>query len=93
MLQRNLASILDDVTKDDATATPATVTFIDLDDNGVADICQLRAGDLDLNGVIDQSDMSVLLNMLNTEPVLGIGDMDGNGVIDSTDIGVLLQMN
>ena len=93
MLQRNLASILDDVIKDDATATPTAVTAIDLDDNGVADICQLRAGDLDLNGVIDQSDMNVLLNMLNTEPVLGIGDMDGNGVIDSTDIGVLLQMN
>ena len=80
---------------DDAIATtPTVVTAIDLDHNGVADICQLRAGDLDLNGVIDESDMSVLLNMMNTEPVLGIGDMDGNGVIDSGDVGALmLQMN
>jgi len=38
--------------------------------------------------------MSVLLNMMNTEPVLGIGDMDGNGVVDSGDVGALmLQMN
>ena len=60
----------------------------------MADICQLRAGDFDLNGMIDERDMSVLLNMMNTEPVLGIGDMDGNGVIDSADIGALmLQMN
>ena len=80
---------------DDAIASPpSAVIAIDLDHNGVADICQLRAGDFDLNGMIDERDMSVLLNMMNTEPVLGIGDMDGNGVIDSADIGALmLQMN
>ena len=80
---------------DDAIASPpSAVIAIDLDHNGVADICQLRAGDFDLNGMIDERDMSVLLNMMNTEPVLGIGDMDGNGVIDSADVGALmLQMN
>ena len=57
-------------------------------------MCQLRGGDFDLNGMIDERDMSVLLNMMNTEPVLGIGDMDCNGVIDSGDVGALmLQMN
>ena len=82
-------------TSNDAIASPpSAVIAIDLDHNGVADICQLRAGDFDLNGMIDERDMSVLLNMMNTEPVLGIGDMDGNGVIDSADVGALmLQMN
>ena len=55
-----------------------------------ADICQLRDGDLDLNGVIDERDMAILLNMMNTELVLGIGDMDGNGEIDAGDISLLL---
>jgi hypothetical protein len=54
----------------------------------------LRAGDFDLNGVIDEHDMAILLDMINTEPVLGIGDMDGNGKIDAGDISLLLlQMN
>jgi len=78
----------------DSTNDAAFAQFIDLDHNGVADICQLRAGDLDLNGVIDERDMSILLNMINIKPVLGIGDMDGNGEIDSADMSlILLQMN
>jgi hypothetical protein len=47
-------------------------------------------GDLDLNGVIDDSDMGILLDMIGTEPLHGIGDMDANGVIDSADMGLLL---
>ena len=67
---------------------------IDLDHNGEADICQLRLGDLNLNGVIDDADMSILLHMIGTEPLHGIGDLDGNGVIDSADMSlILLQMN
>ena len=71
-------------------ATAGTTAAIDLDLNGEADICQLRGGDLDLNGVIDDSDMSILLDMIGTEPVHGIGDLDGNGVIDSADMRLLL---
>ena len=69
----------------------ALAQFIDLDHNGVADICQLRSGDLDLDGAITQSDLLLLLNMVGLEPVLGIGDMDGNGVVDSVDMGLMLN--
>jgi hypothetical protein len=67
------------------------VAAIDLDDNGEADICQLRRGDLDLNGVIDQNDLAILFDMIGTAPILGIGDMDVNGVIDESDMSMLLQ--
>ena len=63
---------------------------IDLDHNGEADICQLRGGDLNLNGVVDDADMSILLDIIGTEPLYGIGDLDGNGVIDSADMRLLL---
>ena len=63
---------------------------IDLDHNGEADICQLRRGDLNLNGVVDDGDMSNLLDMIGTKPLHGIGDLDGNGVIDSADMSLLL---
>ena len=71
-------------------ATAGTVAAIDLDLNGEADICQLRGGDLDLNGVIDDSDMGILLDMIGVEPLDGIGDLDANGVIDSADMRLLL---
>ena len=78
----------------DADTVADIAEAIDLDHNGVADMCQLRGGDFDLNGVIDDRDMSIILNMINTEPIMGIGDMDANGEIDSADISViLLRMN
>ena len=78
----------------DAIGSTANAATIDLDHNGEADICQLRGGDLDLNGVIDERDMAILFEMIDSELVLGIGDLDGNGVIDSADISVLLlRMN
>jgi hypothetical protein len=81
------------ITVDDANSVADIIAAIDLDHNGEPDICQLRGGDLDLNGVIDERDMAILLNMINTQPVLGIGDMDSNGEIDAADMSViLLQM-
>jgi len=73
----------------DATPQEA-VDPIDLDQNGEADLCQLRRGDLDLNGTVDQDDATLLMQLVGSDPVLGIGDLDGDGSIDSADIAVLL---
>ena len=63
---------------------------IDLDHNGEADICQLRRGDLDLDGSITELDIAILLDMVDSQPTLGIGDLDGNDVVDSADISMML---
>jgi hypothetical protein len=62
----------------------------DLDGNGMPDICQLRCGDLDLNGRIDGGDAAMLLLLIGQEPVLGVGDLDGDGQIDASDMQCLL---
>jgi len=63
----------------------------DLDGNAVPDLCQLRCGDLDMNGVVDLGDLAILLAMLGEEPVLGIGDFDANGQIDADDLAEVVQ--
>jgi hypothetical protein len=65
---------------------------IDLDHNGEADICQLRRGDLDLDGSITELDVAILLDMVDSQPILGIGDLDGNDVVDSADISMMLLL-
>jgi len=87
----NAATSTESASQTDSINDVAFAQFIDLDHNGVADICQLRSGDLDLDGAITQSDLLLLLNMVGLEPVLGIGDMDGNGVVDSVDMGLMLN--
>jgi alpha-tubulin suppressor-like RCC1 family protein len=73
----------------DATPQDA-VAPIDLDQNGEADLCQLRRGDLDLNGAVDQDDVAILMQLIGSDPVLGIGDLDGDGAIDNGDAALLL---
>jgi hypothetical protein len=75
----------------DAGESEAPSTFIDLDGNGLPDLCQLRRGDLDLNGRMDEADLALLLTMLGEEPVLGFGDLNGDGVIDGSDVQSLSQ--
>jgi hypothetical protein len=70
--------------------TDATA-IIDLDQNGEPDLCQLRRGDLDLNGRMDEADLALLLTMIGEEPVLGFGDLNGDGVIDGGDVQALSQ--
>ena len=67
------------------------VATIDLDQNGEPDLCQLRRGDLDLNGRLDEADLALLLTMIGEEPVLGFGDLNGDGMIDAGDAQALSQ--
>ena len=72
----------------DPTNAPA---IIDLDQNGEPDLCQLRRGDLDLNGRMDEADLALLLTMIGEEPVLGFGDLNGDCMIDGSDVQALSQ--
>ena len=73
-----------------ASAQPTVEpSFIDLDQNGEPDLCQLRRGDLDLNGVINEGDLAILLTMLGEVPVMGFGDLNDDGVIDAADVAEL----
>lgn len=62
----------------------------DLDGNAMPDLCQLRCGDLDMNGRLDAGDVALLTMLIGDEPVLGIGDLDSNGAIDQADLAELL---
>ncbi len=63
--------------------------WIDMDGNGVPDLCQLRQGDLDLNGQIDSGDMAALLLLVGNESEHGIGDLVPDGLIDALDVRAL----
>ena len=64
---------------------------MDWDGNGVSDLCQMRCGDLDLDGLIDFSDLAVLTGMYGLEPALGVGDLDGDGEIGNLDAALLME--
>jgi fibronectin type 3 domain-containing protein len=72
--------------------SPAAVTeAIDTDANGEPDICQLRRGDMNLDGEVDGADVALLLLLIGNEPVLGIGDLDGDGQIGPEDAMRLVE--
>ena len=83
------ASQAEDGTKTPSAQPPEEPSFIDLDQNGEADLCQLRRGDLDLDGTINEGDLALLLTMLGETPVMGFGDLNDDGVIDATDVAEL----
>ena len=57
--------------------------------NGIPDACELARGDLNLDGVVDGSDLGGLL-ALWSELNPPYGDLDRNGVIDGGDLGIML---
>jgi hypothetical protein len=62
----------------------------DENDNGALDTCELARGDLDLDGVVSASDLSVLLVFWGAvNPPAG--DLTGDGVINGADLSLLLS--
>ena len=62
---------------------------MDADGDGVPDACEFAIGDLNLNGVIDQQDLSILLGWWGIANPL-YGDLNQDGKVDGTDMGILL---
>lgn len=66
-------------------ASDISAGAMDADGDGVPDSCEFAIGDLNLNGVIDQQDLSILLGWW------GIANpLYGDNKVDGTDMGIML---
>ncbi len=62
---------------------------IDTNTNGRIDVCDMADGDLDLSGMVDTGDLSLML--LNFGPCSGCSDdFDGDGEVSAADVSLLL---
>ncbi len=69
--------------------TQISAGAMDWDSDGVLDTCEYAIGDLNLNGVIDQQDLSILLGWWGiANPVYG--DLNNDNAVNATDLGILL---
>lgn len=66
-----------------------TLLSFDTDRDGVTDLAEGCASDLDANGVVDFGDLSLLL--LDMDTAGGLADLDASGVVDQADVALLLQ--
>ena len=62
----------------------------DDDLDGHLDKCEVARGDLDLNGVVDNSDLSLVLLYMG-EVDSPIGDLDFDGLVTTADVSLLLM--
>ena len=60
----------------------------DLDGNGEADLCQLRRGDLDLDGDVDAADGELLFSLVGRHAHDGIADLDHDGWVTVLDAAI-----
>ena len=61
----------------------------DWDVDGTPDACEYKIGDLNLNGTIDNQDVSILLGWWGVSNPL-YGDLNGDNKVDGEDLGTLL---
>ena len=61
----------------------------DADNDGILDSCEYALGDLNLNGVVDGQDVSILLGWWAIPNPL-FGDLNGDNMVDAFDLGILL---
>lgn len=73
--------------------TPDTVDIangaVDSDADLVLDSCEFRVGDLNLNGIIDSADVSIMLGWWAVPSPL-YGDLNLDGIVDAMDLGIIL---
>ena len=68
----------------------ASGAVADADKNNVPDFCQYLYGDLNLDGVIDSSDLGGLLGVFGETGLNVRGDLNQDQVVDSSDMGAML---
>ena len=61
----------------------------DWDNDQILDSCEYKLGDLNLNGVVDGADVSILLGWWGIPNPL-FGDLNGDNVVNAFDLGILL---
>ena len=69
-----------------ASACGEAVPDLDFDANGEPDLCQLRRGDLDLDGDRDAEDARWMARLVGRDSPDGIADLDGDGVVTVLDL-------
>ena len=62
---------------------------LDWDNDLILDSCETALGDLNLNGVVDSFDVSILLGWWGI-PNPQYGDLNGDGTVNAFDLGILL---
>jgi hypothetical protein len=70
-------------------STEITNGAADADNDGVLDSCEYALGDLNLNGIVDGQDVSILLGWWAIPNPL-FGDLNADNKVDAFDLGILL---
>jgi len=67
----------------------ANANQADVNNNGVGDVCDLARGDLNLDGVVNPSDVPLFFNAWGSAGPLG--DLNFDGIVNSADFSILLN--
>jgi hypothetical protein len=72
-----------------ADSTDIANGAMDWDADGTPDSCEVNAGDLNLNGIVDGQDLSILLGWWGISNPM-FGDLNHDGMVNGIDMGMIL---